>query len=87
MKIEKVNNFWVPSNDIHIEDWRSGKPFTQNKCLNKFLDYCESQNIKMKSGIQLKSRIFIFCSRANLLGAPWGFPLFIPYSLRGARHF
>jgi len=53
MKVEKINDFWVPSNDIHIEDWRSGKPFTQNKCLNKFLDYCESQNIKMKTVIDV----------------------------------
>lgn len=48
MKIEKVNNFWVPSNDIHIDDWRAGKPFTQNKCLNKFIKYCESQSKKFK---------------------------------------
>jgi len=53
MKIEKVNGFWVPSNDVHIEDWRSGKPFTQNKCLNKFLEYCESQKIKMKTVIDV----------------------------------
>jgi len=49
MKIEKINDFWVPSNDIHIEDWRSGKPFTQNKCLTKFLAYCETQKTKMNT--------------------------------------
>jgi len=48
MKIEKVNGFWVPSNDIHINDWKVGKPFTQNKCLLKFLDYCKTQNKKFK---------------------------------------
>ena len=53
MKIEKINDFWVPSNDVHIEDWRSGQPFTQNKCLNKFLEYCESQKIKMKTVIDV----------------------------------
>jgi len=53
MKIEKVNGFWVPSNDIHIDDWRSGKPFTQNKCLNKFLKYCESQTMRMKTVIDV----------------------------------
>ncbi len=53
MKIEKINGFWVPSNDIHIEDWKSGKPFTQNKCLNKFLKYCESQTMKMKTVIDV----------------------------------
>jgi len=31
MKVEKINDFWVPSNDMHIEDWRSGKPFTQSR--------------------------------------------------------
>ena len=46
MKIEQVNGIWVPSNDIHIEDWRSGKPFTQNKCLLKFIDYCQAENKK-----------------------------------------
>ena len=43
MNIEKINNFWVPSNDIHIEDWKAGQPFTQNKCLEKFLKYCENE--------------------------------------------
>ena len=53
MKIEKVNDFWVPSNDIHIEQWKSGSPFTQNKCLNKFIKYCESQTKKMKTVIDV----------------------------------
>lgn len=44
MTIEKINNFWVPSNDIHIEDWKAGQPFTQNKCLEKFLNYCENED-------------------------------------------
>jgi len=43
VNIEKINNFWVPSNDIHIEDWKAGQPFTQNKCLEKFLKYCENE--------------------------------------------
>lgn len=49
MKIEKVNGFWVPSNDIHIEEWKSGKPFTQNKCLLKFIDYCVSQQKRFRT--------------------------------------
>jgi FkbM family methyltransferase len=53
VKIEKVNDFWVPSNDIHIEQWKSGSPFTQNKCLNKFIKYCESQTKKMKTVIDV----------------------------------
>ena len=46
MKIEKVNNFYVPSNDIHINEWKAGKPFTQNKCLEKFITYCEKNKLK-----------------------------------------
>jgi FkbM family methyltransferase len=46
MNIEKVNGFWVPSNDIHLEDWKAGKPFTQNKCLRHFQDHCKKHNKK-----------------------------------------
>ena len=53
MQIEKVNDFWVPSNDVHIEQWKAGEPFTQNKCLNKFIKYCESQTKKMKTVIDV----------------------------------
>lgn len=44
MNIEQVNGIWVPSNDIHIEDWRNGNPFTQNRCLRSFLDWCKNNN-------------------------------------------
>jgi len=53
MKIEKVNGFWVPSNDVHLNDWKQGKPFTQNKCLLKFLDYCKTQDKKFKTVIDV----------------------------------
>ena len=43
MRIEKVNNFWVPADDVHIDQWKTGLPFTQNKCLNNFINYCDSQ--------------------------------------------
>ena len=46
-KIEKINGFWVPSNDVHLDQWRDGKPFTQNKCLLKFIEYCETENKKL----------------------------------------
>ncbi len=46
MSIEQINGVWVPSNDIHIADWRAGKPFTQNKCLLRFIEHCESENKK-----------------------------------------
>ena len=53
MNIEKINNFWVPSNDIHIEDWKAGKPFTQNKCLNRFLEYLRSTEKKMNTVVDV----------------------------------
>lgn len=42
MEIEQVTDmsgrtFWVPSNDIHINSWKSKeKPFCQHKCLDRF---------------------------------------------------
>lgn len=53
MKIEKVNGIWVPSNDIHIEQWKSGQPFTQNKCLNSFISWCQSQNKKFRTALDI----------------------------------
>ena len=53
MNIEKVNGLWVPSNDIHLEQWKAGQPFTQNKCLMKFMDYCDSQNKKFNTVIDI----------------------------------
>ena len=49
MKIEKIKDLWLPSEDGQIEQWRSkGVPFMQDKCLKSFLKYCESQNKKFK---------------------------------------
>lgn len=53
MKIEIVNGFWVPSNDIHIQQWRKGKPFTQNKCLKEFLKWCHSRNQKFNTVLDI----------------------------------
>jgi FkbM family methyltransferase len=53
MNIEKVNGFWVPSNDVHLKDWKAGQQFTQNKCLLKFLDYCQTQNKKFNTVIDI----------------------------------
>ena len=46
MSIEKINGFWVPSNDVHIEDWKKNKNFTQSKCLEKLITYCKNKDIK-----------------------------------------
>ena len=53
-KIEKINNFWVPSNDAQIEQWReTGTPFMQDRCLNNFVKYCESQNKIFKRALDV----------------------------------
>ena len=53
MNIEKINGFWVPSNDVHIEQWRKGQPFTQNKCLKEFLEWCQSQDKKFNTVLDI----------------------------------
>jgi len=53
MNIEKINGFWVPSNDIHVEQWRQGQPFTQNKCLKEFLEWCRSRDKKFNTVLDI----------------------------------
>ena len=53
MNIEKINGFWVPSNDIHVEQWRNGQSFTQNKCLKEFLDWCQAHNQKFNTVLDI----------------------------------
>ena len=53
MKIEKINGLWVPNNDLHIESWKSGQSFTQNKCLNNFIAYCKTNNIKFNNVLDI----------------------------------
>jgi len=53
MNIEKINGFWVPSNDIHVEQWRQGHPFTQNKCLKEFLEWCRSRDKKFNTVLDI----------------------------------
>lgn len=53
MKIEKINDFWVPSNDIHRQKWIDGAKLMQNKAILKFLEYCDAQNKKFKTVIDV----------------------------------
>ena len=53
MNIEKINGFWVPSNDIHAEQWRQGQSFTQNKCLKEFLEWCRSRDKKFNTVLDI----------------------------------
>ena len=51
MKIEKLSKgLWVPSTDAQIEEWRKkGEPHMQDKCLNQFTKWCDSQNKKFRT--------------------------------------
>ena len=50
MNIEKINDLWLPSDDAQIEQWRKkGAPHMQDKCLKSFVQYCNSQNKKFKT--------------------------------------
>ena len=53
MEIEYVNGYWVPANDIHIESWKSGQPFTQNKGLVKFMEYLERKDLHFKTVLDI----------------------------------
>jgi FkbM family methyltransferase len=54
MDIERINDFWVPSNDVHIEDWKAKTgSFTQNKCLEKFKTHCKVCEIKLKTVLDI----------------------------------
>ena len=54
MKIEKINNLWVPSNDNQIVQWRKeGSPYMQDRCLNRFLKYCDNKNIQFKTVLDI----------------------------------
>ena len=46
--IEKLSDgLWVPSHDAQIEQWREkGYPHMQEKCLNRFLEWCKTENKK-----------------------------------------
>ena len=49
----KINEFWIPENDIHLNDWKAGQPFTQNKCLNKFIEWCDQHGKKFNTVLDI----------------------------------
>ena len=54
MEIEKINNFWIPSNDEQIEKWRKqGQPDTQDRCLNRFIKYCDNNDIRFNTVLDI----------------------------------
>ncbi len=52
-EIIKVNGIWVPADDTHIDHWVSGAPFTQNKCLSGFMDYCKQGGITFDTAVDI----------------------------------
>ena len=53
MNIEYVNGYWVPSNDIHIDKWKSGEPFTQNRGLLKFIEYLDRKDLHFNNVLDI----------------------------------
>lgn len=53
MKIEKINGFYVPVHDQHFDKWAQGQSFTQNTCLKKFLIWCDSQQKRFDTVIDI----------------------------------
>ena len=54
MKIEKINNLWLPSEDAQIEQWRDSEyPYMQDKCLKRLLIHCKVNNIKFKTVLDI----------------------------------
>ena len=54
MKIEKINNLWLPSEDAQIEQWRDAEyPYMQDKCLKRLLIHCKVNNIKFKTVLDI----------------------------------
>ena len=65
MTIEKINGFWVPSNDVHIEDWKKNKDFTQSKCLDKFIKHCENKNLKFNHVLDIGAWVGTWTMKIN----------------------
>jgi FkbM family methyltransferase len=65
MTIEKINGFWVPSNDVHIEDWKKNKDFTQSKCLEKFINYCENKSLKFNHVLDIGAWVGTWTMKIN----------------------
>ena len=53
MNIEKINDFWVPSEDVHRQKWIDGAKLMQNKCILRFLNYCDVKKIKFRTVLDI----------------------------------
>jgi FkbM family methyltransferase len=55
----------VPSNDVHIEDWKKNKDFTQSKCLDKFINYCENKSLKFNHVLDIGAWVGTWTMKIN----------------------
>lgn len=65
MKIEKVNGFWVPSDDVHLQDWKKHSNFTQSKCLDKFVTFCEKNGLKFNHVLDIGAWVGTWTMKIN----------------------
>ena len=65
MKIEKVNGFWVPSADVHLQDWKQNNNFTQSKCLDKFLTFIENNALKFNHVLDIGAWVGTWTMKIN----------------------
>ena len=65
MKIEKVNGFWVPSDDVHLQDWKQNNNFTQSKCLDKFLTFIEKNALKFNHVLDIGAWVGTWTMKIN----------------------
>ena len=65
MKIEKVNGFWVPSADVHLQDWKQNNNFTQSKCSDKFLTFIENNALKFNHVLDIGAWVGTWTMKIN----------------------
>jgi len=65
MKIEKVNGFWVPADDVHLQDWKQNNNFTQSKCLDKFLTFIEKNALKFNHVLDIGAWVGTWTMKIN----------------------
>ena len=65
MKIEKVNGFWVPSDDVHLQDWKKHNNFTQSKCLDRFVTFCEKNGLKFNHVLDIGAWVGTWTMKIN----------------------
>ena len=57
----------------HLNDWKEGKPFTQNKCLLQFKEWCRIQHKHFKTVIDVGAWAGTWAYEGKILSSdePW----------------